>query len=90
MLSLSSAALVFWMINTSRPSHRRHGATAYVSGACLHGTALSWFSAARGMLNAMHGRQLAWPLRSRCAGDSDAARPNLVEHRAFEPSGKVF
>jgi sterol desaturase/sphingolipid hydroxylase (fatty acid hydroxylase superfamily) len=35
-------------------------------------------------------RQLAWPLRSRCAGDSDLARPKLVGHRAFEPSGKVF
>ena len=35
-------------------------------------------------------RQLAWPLRSRCAGDTEAARPNLVGDRAFEPTGKVF
>jgi sterol desaturase/sphingolipid hydroxylase (fatty acid hydroxylase superfamily) len=35
-------------------------------------------------------RQLAWPLRSRCAGDPFVARPKLVEHRTFAPSGKVF
>jgi len=35
-------------------------------------------------------RQLAWPLRSRCAGDAGAVRPNLVEHSASAPSGKVF
>ena len=35
-------------------------------------------------------RQLAWPLRTRCAGDSDAARPKLVGQQTFAPSGRDF
>jgi sterol desaturase/sphingolipid hydroxylase (fatty acid hydroxylase superfamily) len=42
-------------------------------------------------------RQLAWPLRTRCAGDSDAERPTLVGQGIFAqaapsgtPPGRVF
>jgi sterol desaturase/sphingolipid hydroxylase (fatty acid hydroxylase superfamily) len=35
-------------------------------------------------------RQLAWPLRTRCAADFDPERPELAGHKAFTPSGKVF
>jgi sterol desaturase/sphingolipid hydroxylase (fatty acid hydroxylase superfamily) len=31
-------------------------------------------------------RQLAWPLRTRCAADPDAERPKLVGHRTFAPT----
>jgi sterol desaturase/sphingolipid hydroxylase (fatty acid hydroxylase superfamily) len=31
-------------------------------------------------------RQLAWPLRTRCAGDSDAERPKLVGQGTFAPA----
>jgi sterol desaturase/sphingolipid hydroxylase (fatty acid hydroxylase superfamily) len=32
-------------------------------------------------------RQLAWPLRTRCASESDAERPKLVGHQTFAPRG---
>jgi sterol desaturase/sphingolipid hydroxylase (fatty acid hydroxylase superfamily) len=35
-------------------------------------------------------RQLAWPLRTRCATDSAAERPKLVGHETFAPSGRDF
>jgi sterol desaturase/sphingolipid hydroxylase (fatty acid hydroxylase superfamily) len=35
-------------------------------------------------------RQLAWPLRSRCAGDSNSPRPNLFGHRSFASSSRVI
>jgi hypothetical protein len=32
-----------------------------------------------------HLRQLAWPLRSPCAGDANAAAPKLVGQQVFTP-----
>jgi sterol desaturase/sphingolipid hydroxylase (fatty acid hydroxylase superfamily) len=31
-------------------------------------------------------RQLAWPFRARCTADSEAARPQLIEHQPIAPS----
>ncbi|MGB6513738.1 MAG: hypothetical protein WBF57_12265, partial [Mycobacterium sp.] len=31
-------------------------------------------------------RQLAWPLRARCAADSEGVRPKLVGYQTFAPA----